>query len=262
MADCIMVGRDLARVAAYWSVHAEAPFTAASEEFLRFVEPRMRAARAQGADDAERASTCYTEWLLFDRPSFQGSTLLECYAAEPPRDAPVAMVARVRQVARTQFFSRFAVKYQDPLSGFVIMRDLADGQRYHVLDPAVASDPAWATGTVSERIGCVDGTWLMVGRVRLHDRASPAESVLDGPGALHNEDLVVKPEAVNAGVFLRMVRDVIGSNGRYCELTSFAHEDGVDAEGRIGAEGPAPEGRGGDAVPTTSSPSSHGISGR
>ena len=71
----------------------------------------------------------------------------------------------------------------------------------------------------------MDGLWQVVGQVHLYDRADPDVTRVDGPGALHPDDLRAE-DMCDAGLFLRLVRDVLGVDGRYAPTLSMVSVEG------------------------------------
>ena len=106
-----------------------------------------------------------------------------------------------------------------------MLLDVGTDRRYEVCDGALCKNARWSNGTIAERIACVDGLWQVVGQVHLYDRADPDATRVDGPGALHPADLRAE-DMCDAGLFLRLVRDVLGVDGRYAPTLSMVSVEG------------------------------------
>ena len=106
-----------------------------------------------------------------------------------------------------------------------MLLDVGTDRRYEVCDGALCKNARWRNGTIAERIAWVDGLWQVVGQVHLYDRADPDATRVDGPGALHPADLRAE-DMCDAGLFLRLVRDVLGVDGRYAPTLSMVSVEG------------------------------------
>lgn len=211
------------RAGRYWRERRDGIVGEAGAVFMGFVEPALLYGEAP-ALPREALSLMFTEWLVFEYPAMEGATPFAWCAAHPEelgRDLPEAERRCLGEVARTQFFSRFEILDKDAESGTVTLRDVCDGRRYDAYSPYVCAKEGWRRGTVAERIARFDGLWYDVGRVHLYDRAPLGETGPDGPGMFHPEDRERRPEAERAGFYLRLVRDVIGIEGRYRETATF-----------------------------------------
>ena len=180
--------KDAVQFAAEWWVKRKWTFlNEANEEFMEFVDPAVCYQDCLTEGDVVYLNMCFTE-------------------------ADV-----LRQIDETQLFSRFAIKDKDRETGMVVLVDVRTDRRYDVYDPHICEVEHWVDGSIGVRIACVDGAWQAVGQVYLYDRSSPSAYQSDGPGEMHPEDYLRKPEAEFAGFYMRLVRDVIGVEGRYHE---------------------------------------------
>ncbi len=168
---------------------------------------------------------CFTEWVLFERPLNEDKTPLQLYIETPPEDTSECALDHLRQIDETQFFARFAILDKDLDSGRATLLDVGGDRRYEVFDGVLCKNARWRNGTIAERIACVDGLWQVVGQVHLYDRAIPDVTRVDGPGALHPDDVRAE-EMRDAGLFLRLVRDVLGVDGRYVPTLSMVSVEG------------------------------------
>lgn len=201
-------------VIAYWATRQREFAPQASEQFVSFVDPAYLYGK-EPLLSPEAIGAMFTEWLLFEYPLPDGMTPVEAYASKPPITASGDTLRIVRDIARTQFFSRFAILYKDQASGIATLRDVQTGRRYDVYDPHLCQTERWRTGTIGERLVRIDGAWAPVAPIRLYDRAAPEGTKLDGPGCFHPEDILRKPEAEHASFYLRLLRDIVGMEGRY-----------------------------------------------
>ena len=214
-AEITDVERDIAEMVEYWARRKVGWRQTAGEEFGSLVCPEALFAPEPTLRQIQLANLCFTEWVIFERPLRDHVTPLELYVFEPPAALPAAARSRLRQVAGSQFFSRFAILDKDRDSGIASLRDVRTGRSYDVLDRRLCGNPRWRTGTMAERIACVDGVWQIVGQARLYDRSSASAARDDGPGEVHAEDAGRLPDTAGMSYFLRLVRDVIGIDGRY-----------------------------------------------
>lgn len=192
-----------------------------SEMFLEFVDPAMFHGEQPFLDE-DYFNTIFTEWVLFEAPVFEGRTPLQEYLAHPPAHAAKQDVALIRKVIETQFFSRFEIRYKDTDTGICTLVDVCTDKRYDVFNEALCATERWRDGTIALRIARIEGIWVHVGHVQLYDRAAPIHTSVDGPGFFHPEDRVRKPQAEHAGFYLRLIRDIIGIDGRYRRTATFA----------------------------------------
>ena len=214
MADPAEIEREVARMAEYWGERREGWRDAAADEFERIVMPACLYGPEQDFRRPQMVNMCFTEWVLFERPLREGKTPLQLYVETPPEGTLESTVDHLRQIDETQFFARFAILDKDP-----------ETSRAMLLDGALCKNARWRNGTIAERIACVDGLWQVVGQVHLYDRADPDATRVDGPGALHPDDLRAE-DMCDAGLFLRLVRDVLGVDGRYAPTLSMVSVEG------------------------------------
>lgn len=215
-----MSHRDLAEravryMADYWVKRKWSFLNQANEEFVSFVDPAVLYKECLTEEDVVLINMCFTEWALFERPVRRGRTPLQVLADTPPAGMPEGFAGALRQIDESQLFSRFAILDKDRQAGVAVLRDCRTDRRYDVIAPRICSVDRWHDGSIGVRIGCVDGTWQVVGQVHIYDIASPDTYVADGPGEMHPEDYLRKPEAEFAGFYMRLVRDVLGIEGRY-----------------------------------------------
>ena len=183
------VTHDVNDMARYWGLRKFQYLDAASMEFDLLVEPMPADDdREPTLDEILAINKAFTEWVLFERPFGNGETPLQRYLAHPPRSATHEAIERLRQVERTQFFSRFAIRDKDPKACISVLEDVQTFERYEVLDSVIARRREWSQGSVGVRIAQVDGQWLTAGLLRLYDRALPQQTAQDGPGFVHVED--------------------------------------------------------------------------
>lgn len=208
------VAGDIDAVARYWAIRKQELLADAASAFISFVEPAFLYDMPPFIEP-DSFNVMFTEWMLFEYPFRNGRTPLEEYAAHPPAGAKALHLDHVRQICETQIFSRFIIHDKDARSGMAALEDIQTARRYDVYDPELCKRARWRSGTIGERIACVDGLWVPIANTRLYDRAAPADTALDGPGFFHPEDRVRKPEAEHASFYLRLVRDIIGIDGRY-----------------------------------------------
>lgn len=221
------VAGDMARVAGYWGARKDGWLDDAGAEFEHVVRPLALCANspgpASGLAGVDAINMCFTEWFLFERPFRAGRTPLQLYVGNAPDCEDGASLSRLRQVEQTQFFSRFAI-VDKASDGFAELRDVRTDRWYRVFDPLLCGRARWRDGTIAERIGCVDGMWCVVGQARLYDRAPPDATAVDGPGELHPEDLGDRG-VLDASYFIRLVRDVMGVEGRYAHTLTLRTVD-------------------------------------
>ena len=217
---------DIREMARYWMLRKFTFLEWTSTLFMSIVDPVPAHGPLPDLRFQQLSNMAFTEWLLFECELRDGMTPLELYLAEPPRSLGEDSAARLRQVAETQFFSRFEILSKDRAAGVAALRDVRDGRRYDVADPRVCEIERWRDGTIAERIAHVDGAWTFVGQMHLYDVAPASETAVDGPGELHPEDGDEHWYLEPAGYFLRLVRDVMGAGGRYSETMRAVAPDG------------------------------------
>lgn len=223
MVDETTIERAIDRAGMYWQERKEEVLEEANVVFLGFVDPAFLYGEPPMVPH-ETVSLLFTEWLVFDFPALGDETPFTWCAKHPHElgaDVPADERRCLRAVARTQFFSRFEILEKDAESGMCTFRDVCDGRRYDVHSPFVCAKESWRRGTVAVRIARFNRVWYDVGRVHLYDRATLEETGTDGPGMFHPEDRARRPEAEFVGFYLRLIRDVIGIDGRYRETAVF-----------------------------------------
>lgn len=209
------VQADVAAMADYWGSRKIGWRTRAADEFGRLVAPATYYLEEPSFNDIQMTNMAFTEWVLFERELCRGRTPLQLYIDNPPKGVGEDAVDRLVQVERTQFFSRFSILAKHPDRGVATLRDERSGQVYETLDSFLCSMPTWRDGTISERLGLVDGVWQTVGQVKLYDRAPPGEVTPPGPGEVDGEDKRLRPEFAKMGFYLRLLCDTMGVDGRY-----------------------------------------------
>lgn len=211
------VQRAIRYVADYWIKRKWAFLNEANEEFVAFVDPAFYHRECLMPDEVASVNMCFTEWALFERPLRCGKTPLQILRDNPPANAPEGLGTILDAVDSSQLFSRFAICDKDTANGMTVLRDVRTNRRYDVLDSHICSMGHWETGTIAVRIASVRDVWQTVGQVYLYDHVPAWENVIDGPGEMHPEDYLCKPEAEHAGFYLRLLRDILGIDGRYHE---------------------------------------------
>lgn len=211
------VERAVDEAATYWIARKWAFLNQANEEFMTFVDPAVCYKDCLQENDVAMVNMCFSEWALFERPLRRGLTPLEVFVDTPPVGTDARTVDLLRQVIATQFFSRFAILDKDALSHIAVLRDVRTDRRYDVFTPRVCNNERWHRGSIAMRIACADGAWQAVGQVYLYDVAPVQSDAVDGPGEMHPEDYLIKPEAEFMGFYMRMLRDTFGIEGRYHE---------------------------------------------
>ena len=209
------VQRDVAAMAEYWGHRKLGWLDRAGEEFDMLVEPFTFHVLEVTAREIQAVNGYFTEWVLFERVMRDGMTPLQLYVERQPAGASRERLNRLDQIAQTQFFARFAILEKEPAHDRATLEDLSTGDRFSVFDRALCHQRRWSTGSISERIACVDGLWQFVGQAHLYDVASPEEVGEDGPGAVHPEDAGREPSTAAMSPYVRLLRDVIGVHGRY-----------------------------------------------
>ena len=212
---CRAVEREIAGMAAYWGRRKMGWLDAASEEFDELVEPFTFHVMDVTPLEIQAVNRFFTEWVLFERPMCGDRTPLEIYIDRRPDGVPAEAFRRLRQVADTHLFSRFAILGKDTESDMVTLRDVRTGRCYEVCDPCICAQDRWSDGTIAMRIAQVDGLWQAVGQTHLYDVAKPELTAADGPGAVHPEDRGGELNTEAMSFYLRLLRDVIGISGRY-----------------------------------------------
>ena len=158
-------------------------------------------------------------------PYRHGKTLLELYVDEPPASLSPASLKRLEQVRDTQYFSRFGILDKDPANGMVALKDTRTDRRFDVYDPHIVQKEHWSDGAIAVRLACVDDVWLTAGQLYLYDIARLSDTAVDGPGAVHPEDLQDGFDTSCISFFLRLVRDIMGAQGRYVKSLNIYEQE-------------------------------------
>lgn len=209
------VANDLFEMAQYWIARKAAFLADAAREFERFVDPALSYEPDPAPNQIVAFNQAFTEWVLFERELRDGMTPLQLFVVEHPVALPSAAYDRLRCVEQSHFFSRFSIEDKYVVRGVNVLVDTRSGRRYEVLDPHLTQTERWRDGVIAERIACVDGVWLGVGQLYLYDVAPAGTTKGDGPGEVHVEDLEHGVDTSQIGFYLRLVRDVMGVDGRY-----------------------------------------------
>ncbi len=179
---------DVDQMAAYWMARKDELMGMTGDFFASLIDPAF--AYEEEPDDlmSVQFNICYTEWLLFECKLLGGYTPLMAYVDQPPSYVDTDALDSLREVVRTQFFSRFAILEKRKRAGMATLRDVMDGRCYEVFDPHLCSIDGWKDGTIALRIARVDGVWQTVGQVCMYDRAPEAATRRDGPGCVCSID--------------------------------------------------------------------------
>lgn len=207
--------RDVARMAAYWGERRRTWLDEAARTFDELLKPFTYHVLDVTIEEIQAVNLCFTEWVLFERAMRGGKTPLEVYIERRPSGVPADTLDRLQQVAATQFFSRFAIVEKSRESGMAILRDIRTGVCYDVLDPYLCEVDRWRDGVIALRVARVDGLWQAISPVHLYDIASSRKTVGNGPGAVYPEDRMHVSHGASMSFYLRLLRDVIGMDGRY-----------------------------------------------
>lgn len=206
---------DIAAMATYWGERTHIWLDEAAQTFDELVRPFTYHIIDVTAAEIQVVNLCFTEWVLFERAMRAGKTPIELYIERRPAGVSADALARLQQVADTQFFSRFTIIEKNRETGMAVLRDTETGIRYDVLDTRLCAVDRWRGGVIALRIARVDGLWQTVGATHLYDAAPPEATAVDGPGAVHLEDLKRAPHVAAMSFYLRFLRDAIGMDGRY-----------------------------------------------
>ena len=125
----------------------------------------------------------------------------------------------------TQYFSRFGILDKDPANGMVALKDTRADLRFDVYDPHIVQKEHWSDGAIAVRLACVDDVWLTAGQLYLYDIARLSDTAVDGPGAVHPEDLQDGFDTSCVSFFLRLVRDIMGAQGRYVKSLNIYEQE-------------------------------------
>ena len=208
------VQADLRGMARYWQLRKFQYLDRASEEFALLVDPEPFGGAEAAPSDIMLMNVCFTEWLLLERCLRDGKTPLELYVAARPVHAGARSIERLGQVARTQLFSRFDILDRDRAAGVTVLRDTFTGRRHDVADPRLLETERWREGVIGMRIAQVDGAWVHAGVTHLYDVAPSAKTRGQGPGEVPVEG-ELWPALGDMTLFLRILRDVLGAEGRF-----------------------------------------------
>ena len=151
------VAGDIDAVARYWAIRKQELLADAASAFISFVEPAFLHDMPPFIEP-DSFNVMFTEWMLFEYPFRNDRTPLEEYAAHPPAGAKALHLDHVRQICETQIFSRFVIHDKDTRSGMAALEDIQTARRYDVYDPELCKRARWRSGTIGERIACVDGS--------------------------------------------------------------------------------------------------------
>lgn len=191
-----------------------AAIDAAFDEFVDYIDPAALYRTRPSERDFMAIEMCFSEWLITERPLRRGLSPLQLAAATPPSDAPGETADLLREVASSQFFSRFAIESKDREQGAATLVDVRTGERYEVLAPRICAIEHWSDGSIALRIARAGGRWQEAGRVNLYDRCAPGPVTEESAGEIHPEDGEL-PEALRSSYYLRLVRDLMGIDGHY-----------------------------------------------
>lgn len=211
--------RDILEMAEYWGERKTCWLDAASDEFQACVQPCSMSRERPTSRYVSMVNTYFTEWVLFERPLAYGRTPLQLYIDRVADGVSSGARDRLRQVERTQFFSRFAILEKDERLYRAVLSDVRTGRGYEVIDPVLCTTQRWRDGTIAERIACVDGVWRPVGQARLYDRAPAHHPYAVAPGEELGEGEA--SDALASSYYLRLLRDVLGVEGRYASTLKF-----------------------------------------
>lgn len=196
------VGDDIADMAQFWMLRKFQFLESARTQFEVIVDPWLSYCEEPSQSEIMAYNMAFTDWLLFERPYYHGKTLLELYVDEPPASLSPASLRRLEQV-----------------------RDTRTDRRFDVYDPHIVQKERWRDGAIAVRIACVDDVWLTAGQLYLYDIARLSDTAVDGPGAVHPEDLEDGFDTSCISFFLRLVRDIMGAQGRYVKSLNIYEQE-------------------------------------
>lgn len=196
------VGNDIADMAHFWMLRKFQFLESARTQFEVIVDPWLSYCEEPSQNEIMAYNMAFTDWLLFERPYYHGKTLLELYVDEPPASLSPASLRRLEQV-----------------------RDTRTDRRFDVYDPHIVQKERWRDGAIAVRIACVDDVWLTAGQLYLYDIARLSDTAVDGPGAVHPEDLEDGFDTSCISFFLRLVRDTMGAQGRYVKSLNIYEQE-------------------------------------
>ena len=216
------VDRDILDFAEYWGARKARWIDAASSEFEEYVHPFAMRMRSPLPRYLAMTNIYFTEWALFERPLIDGRTPLQLYIEQSARTLPEDSLDRMRQVERTQFFSRFSIVEKDVAASRVRLVDVWTGKCLRGPRSGDLLDRALARGH-HRRTHRVRGRHLVpVGQARLYDCAPVGQSIQDDLG----EPRDVGAQGEEAGsYYLHLLRDVIGVDGRFSNTLKLVEVD-------------------------------------
>ena len=206
------VGNDIADMAHFWMLRKFQFLESAREQFEIIVDPWLSYCEEPSQNEIMAYNMAFTDWLLFERPYRHGKTLLELYVDEPPASLSPASFKRLEQD-------------KDPASGMVVLKDTHTDHGFDVYDPHIVQKEHWSDGAIAVRLACVDDVWLTAGQLYLYDIARLSDTAIDGPGAVHPEDLEDGFDTSRISFFLRLVRDIMGAQGRYVKSLNIYEQE-------------------------------------
>ena len=212
-----LISRDMALVASYWADRDALRIDDAKNTFIELVDPEICRGGRPSFRKIAMVNMCFTEWVLFEYRISGGLTPLSAILECPSSALSDTSVRRLRQVAETQFFSRFAIIDKDSAAGFLMAEDLSSGEHYTICDPVASANSLWRDGSLAMRIALVDGVWHTVGQTRLYDRTSPRL----GERASRDNDTLARDRSC----FVRLLRDTLGQDGRYHASTRIVEAE-------------------------------------
>lgn len=219
------VGDDIAGMAQFWMLRKFQFLESARTQFEVIVDPWLSYCEEPSQNEIMAYNMAFTDWLLFERPYYHGKTLLELYVDEPPASLSPVSLRRLEQVRDTHYFSRFGILDKDPATGMVALRDTRTDRRFDVYDPHIVQKEHWRDGAIAVRLACVDDVWLTAGQLYPYDIARLSDTAVDGPGAVHPEDLEDGFDTSCISFFLRLVRDIMGAQGRYVKSLNIYKQE-------------------------------------
>lgn len=257
--------QDIQKVVDFWQAKCHRFLRMANDEFLGVVNPALAYDDEPNQQQVRCLSLCFTEWLLFERSVSTAGTLLNQYINLKPPLATIQAIKRLGKVRDTQFFARFNVLERDAEQGLVLLRDDHTELEYLVYDTSLARFHPWSESVIAERIAKVNNAWIYIGKTRFVDRASRSAktprtvnatlaftawqygesstscqtdmSTSKGdlaPGSLEGmpvwKDMTIKPT-----FYLRMLRDVLGMDGRFSREARFRYGNGKALDAWPGA---------------------------
>lgn len=180
-------------------------FDDACASYVGTVNPRALREEEPSEEELRLSNLCFTEFYVYEYRALGlmgDRCAIDNYlmGARGYSDETGHVLESIRD---SQLFSKFGIVDKSPEDSMVTLRDVTTGTVRDVFDPVTAGRRSWRSGAVCERIACVDGRWVCVGRVRFYDRAE----LVYPSGA-------PTPETVGLD-FLATCHDIIGFDGRY-----------------------------------------------